>query len=76
MESYLWRYRETERHDLLGYLVLWANTILRLDDVNWLQCHRFQNQAVLPISAYTAAAIAAVLRMLSFRCLEIPGLSR
>ncbi|KAI0832170.1 hybrid PKS-NRPS PsoA [Hypoxylon sp. FL0890] len=69
-KSYLWRTRETERHDLLGYPVSWTDNewrwrnILRLDDVDWLQCHRFQNQALLPASAYIVAAIDAALHTL------------
>ena len=69
-KSYLWRTRETERHDLLGYPVSWADNewrwrnILRLDDVDWLQCHRFQNQALLPASAYIVAAVDAALQTL------------
>ncbi|KAI1777001.1 hybrid PKS-NRPS PsoA [Hypoxylon cercidicola] len=67
-KSYLWRTRETEHHDLLGYPVSWADNewrwrnILCLDDVDWLQSHRFQNQALLPASAYIVAAIDAALR--------------
>lgn len=66
-KSYIWRTRETERHDLLGYPVSradnewrWRN-ILRQDDVDWLQCHRFQNQVLLPASAYIVAAVDTAL---------------
>ncbi|TGJ82343.1 hypothetical protein E0Z10_g6410 [Xylaria hypoxylon] len=69
-KSNLWRTRETALHELLGYPVLWTENecrwrnILRLDDVDWLQCHRFQGQALLPASAYIVAAIDAALQTL------------
>lgn len=67
-KSYLWRTREPGRHELLGNPVSWGDNewrwrnVLRLDDIDWLQCHQFQNQPLLPASAYIVAAVEAAIR--------------
>ncbi|KAI1325528.1 hybrid PKS-NRPS PsoA [Xylariaceae sp. FL0255] len=67
-KSYLWRTREPGRHEILGHPVSWGGNewrwrnVLRLDDIEWLRCHQFQNQPLLPASAYIVAAIEAALR--------------
>ncbi|KAJ8121482.1 hypothetical protein ONZ43_g2075 [Nemania bipapillata] len=64
-----WRTRSSAAHELLGYPVSWTQNgchwrkILRLDDVDWLRCHRFQNQALLPASSYLVVAINAALHI-------------
>ncbi|KAJ2993411.1 hypothetical protein NUW58_g1849 [Xylaria curta] len=68
-KSKLWRTRNTVIHELLGYPVSWAENechwrnILRLNDVGWLRGHRFQNQVLLPASAYLVMAISAALHI-------------
>ncbi|KAI0545089.1 hypothetical protein F4679DRAFT_599942 [Xylaria curta] len=67
-KSYLWRTREPGRHELLGNPVSWGDNewrwrnVLRLDDIDWLQCHQFQSQPLLPASAYIVAAVEAAIR--------------
>jgi amino acid adenylation domain-containing protein len=64
-----WRTRNTPKHPLLGWptviggdtarsQVRWRN-VLRVDDVEWLQGHKFQNQVLLPAAAYLVMALDA-----------------
>ncbi|RWA13463.1 hypothetical protein EKO27_g1633 [Xylaria grammica] len=68
-KSKAWRTRSTPFHELLGYQCYsgkrecrWRN-ILRLSDLDWLQGHKFQNQVLLPASAYLAMAMGAALHL-------------
>ncbi|KAI0466095.1 hypothetical protein F4859DRAFT_527534 [Xylaria cf. heliscus] len=61
-------------HELLGvrsredsmYEMKWRN-ILKLDQIPWLAGHKFQNQALLPASAYCVMALDAARSLLASR---------
>ena len=67
-KSKAWRTRNIPGHELLGYPspsgnsneVRWRN-ILRINDVEWLQGHKFQNQVLLPAAGYLVMAVNAAL---------------
>ncbi|KFH44047.1 Nonribosomal peptide synthetase-like protein [Hapsidospora chrysogenum ATCC 11550] len=64
-----WRTRSTPKHPLLGWPTViggdtvrsqvWWRNVLRVDDVEWLQGHKFQNQVLLPAAAYLVMAVDA-----------------
>ncbi|KAI0099139.1 hypothetical protein GGR51DRAFT_565130 [Nemania sp. FL0031] len=64
--SYQYNFREEAPHELLGirgredtiYEMKWRN-ILRSEMLPWLEHHRFQDQALLPASAYCIMALEA-----------------
>ncbi|KAI0545370.1 hypothetical protein F4679DRAFT_599733 [Xylaria curta] len=66
--------REEPFHELLGvrsredsiYEMKWRN-ILKLDQIPWLAGHRFQNQALLPASAYCVMALDAARYLIAGR---------
>ncbi|TRX91051.1 hypothetical protein FHL15_008033 [Xylaria flabelliformis] len=66
--------REEASHELLGvrsredgmHEMKWRN-ILKLDELPWLEGHKFQNQALLPASAYCVMALDAARYLLAGR---------
>ncbi|KUJ10079.1 hybrid PKS-NRPS PsoA [Mollisia scopiformis] len=73
--SKAWRTRTTPHDELLGYPnlnsspanreVRWRN-ILRLNEVEWLQGHKFQSQVLLPAAGYLAMAVNAALHLVGY----------
>ncbi|KAI1108202.1 hypothetical protein F5Y14DRAFT_445648 [Nemania sp. NC0429] len=62
--SHLHNFREEGPHELLG--LKWRN-LLTLDSIPWLEHHRFQDQALLPASAYCVMALDAARSFLGDR---------
>lgn len=72
--SHQYRFRNEAPHELLGvrgrddtmYELKWRN-ILKVDMIPWLEHHRFQDQALLPASAYCVMALDAARSFLAGR---------
>ncbi|RYP41495.1 hypothetical protein DL767_001000 [Monosporascus sp. MG133] len=77
-KSRVWRTREHPPHELLGTpspvgnneRTLWRN-IMRLDEMEWLKGHRFQNQVLFPAAGYVSMVYEAVIRIAGKRSIAL-----